>query len=286
MSDAIPWSSVGPAAAGFVVWSVALVAYAVRTRVKGRYRVARVDAMGGTRFLGAWAMEFGYWCMHGVARALVRLGVGPDVITFASLVVALAAAVTIARGDFGVGGWLVITAGLLDVLDGWVARARGVAGDAGEYLDSLVDRVCDLAVFGGLLAYYAPHAPALAAVVWLAMVASFLVTYARVQAEALGVRDVASRLMRRHERTAYVGVGLAASPLVATFVEPGAPHPVHHLAIAACALVGVAGNLAALGVARRVHARLRQTRAEPSRSRSASPEPGGRPNGRRHASQA
>lgn len=257
MRDGFPWASVGPAAAGFLVFSVALLAYSVRTRVKGRYRVARVDAMGGTRFLGAWAMEFGYWCIHGVARAFIVLGVGPNLITFASLGVALGAAVAIARGDFGIGGWLVIGAGLLDVLDGWVARARGVAGDAGEYLDSLVDRACDLAIYAGLLAYYVPHAPLLAIIVWLAMVASFLVTYARVQAEALGVRDAPSRLMRRHERTAYVGVGLAASPIAAPLLEPGVVEPTFHLALAACAIVGIAGNLAAISTARLVYDRLR-----------------------------
>lgn len=245
------------AVTGFALWTFALVLYSIRTLVKGRYRVARVDAMGGTRFLGAWPMEFGYWCMHGFARALLALRVGPNAITFASLGAAFAAAFALAFGYFGAGGWLVIAAGLLDVLDGWVARERGVAGESGEYLDSVVDRYCDLAIYGGLSAYYFQHRPALALVVWLAMVASFMVTYVRVQGEAQGVRDVRSRLMRRHERTAYVGVGLAASPILASFVEPGVAHPVFHLALVACAVVGVVGNVAAIGMASNIHHHLR-----------------------------
>lgn len=244
------------AVTGFALWTLALVAYSIRTLVKGRYRVARVDAMGGTRLLGAWTMEFGYWCMHGVARVLVALRVGPNAITFASLAAAVAAAVALARGHFGAGGWLVVAAGLLDVLDGWVARSRGVDGEAGEYLDSVVDRYCDLAIFGGLSAYYFQHEPVLALVVWAAMVASLMVTYARVQGEAQGVRGVPNRLMRRHERTAYIGVGLAASPILASFVEPGAAHPVYHLAIAACAVVALVGNAAAIGLAANIHRRL------------------------------
>jgi phosphatidylglycerophosphate synthase len=245
------------AVTGFALWTVALAIYAIRTVVKGRYRVARVDAMGGTRLLGAWPMEFGYWCMHGVARALITLRVGPNTVTLASLLAALAAAYALASGSFGAGGWLVIAAGLLDVLDGWVARARGVDGEAGEFFDSVVDRYCDLAIYGGLSAYYFRYWPALAAVVWLAMVASFMVTYVRVQGEAQHVRGVPNRLMRRHERTAYLGVGLAASPILASFVEPHAVHPVHHLALVACAVVAVVGNLAAVAVAAHIHRRLR-----------------------------
>ncbi|HUQ02263.1 MAG TPA: CDP-alcohol phosphatidyltransferase family protein, partial [Kofleriaceae bacterium] len=197
------------AVTGFALWTLALVAYSIRTLVKGRYRVARVEAMGGTRLLNAWSMEFGYWCIHGVARALVALRIGPNAITFASLGAAAAAGIALFLGSFGAGGWLAITAGLLDVLDGWVARTRGVDGEAGEYLDSVVDRYCDLAIYGGLCAYYFRHWPTVAAVVWLAMVASFMITYTRVQGEAQGVRGVPNRLMRRHERTTYVGVGLA-----------------------------------------------------------------------------
>lgn len=245
------------AVTGFALWTLALVIYSIRTVVKGRYRVERVDAMGGTRLLGAWPMEFGYWCMQGFACALVTLRVGPNAITLASLAAAVGAAVSLALGHFGAGGWLVITAGLLDVLDGWVARARGVDGEAGEYVDSVVDRYCDLAIYGGLSAYYFRHWPALAVVVWLAMVASFMVTYARVQGEAQGVRGVPNRLMRRHERTAYVGVGLAASPILASFVERGVAHPVYHLALVACAIVALVGNLAAVGVASNTYRRLR-----------------------------
>jgi phosphatidylglycerophosphate synthase len=248
------------AVTGFALWTLALAAYSIRTLVKGRYRVARVDAMGGTRLLGAWPMEFGYWCMNGFARALVALRVGPNAITLASLGTAFAAAGALAFGSFGAGGWLVIAAGLLDVLDGWVARARGVDGEAGEFFDSVVDRYCDLAIYGGLGAYYFRHWPALGAVVWLAMVASFMVTYARVQGEAQGVRGVPNRLMRRHERTAYLGVGLAASPIVASFVEPGVAHPVFHLALVACAIVALVGNVAAIGVASKIHRRLREER--------------------------
>ena len=245
------------AVTGFALWSLALAVYSIRTVVKGRYRVARVDAMGGTPLLGAWPMEFGYWCMHGVARALITLRVGPNTVTLASLFAALAAAFALAFGYFGAGGWLVISAGLLDVLDGWVARARGVDGEAGELFDSVVDRYCDLAIYGGLSAYYFRHWPAFAVVVWLAMVASFMVTYVRVQGEAQGVRGVPNRLMRRHERTAYVGVGLAASPIVASFVEPGAAHPVFHVALVACGVVAVVGNVAAVRVASTIHRRLR-----------------------------
>src|SRR5437016_722393 len=62
----------------------------------------------------------------------------------------------------GVIGWLLITgrrfvpgalllvAGLLDIFDGGLARLRGTAGRAGAFLDSVVDRISDVILFGCL----------------------------------------------------------------------------------------------------------------------------------------
>jgi hypothetical protein len=66
--------------------------------------------------------------------------------------------------------------------------------------------------------------------------------------------------MRRHERLLYVGVGTAASPILAAWLEPGAARPFFHLAVAAFGLVAVLGNLTAIRLALRIHRRLREER--------------------------
>ncbi|MGQ0743063.1 MAG: CDP-alcohol phosphatidyltransferase family protein [Acidimicrobiales bacterium] len=88
-----------------------------------------------------------------VARPLVRAGVSPDTVTFASLGAALAA-VGAARGRGlraqAAGCALATASGLLDNLDGAVAVASGRAGRAGFLLDSALDRLGDAALMAAM----------------------------------------------------------------------------------------------------------------------------------------
>lgn len=253
----IPWSSIGPLAGLLGIWIVGLGAYAIRCAVRGRYRRARVDQMGGSILLNNWTMEFGYWMVDGVSRGLMRLGVSPLLLTALSLVLAAGAAVALYSGSFGVGGWLVVASGLFDLFDGEVARARGVAGEAGEFVDALVDRYAELLPLLAAAGYYLHHAPPAALVVALALVASLMITFVRTKAEAQGVTDLPGGLMRRHERVLYIGVGAASSPLPAVWLEPGATRPLYHLALLGFGLVALVGNIVAVRQAVRVYRRLR-----------------------------
>jgi CDP-diacylglycerol--glycerol-3-phosphate 3-phosphatidyltransferase len=253
----IPWSSVGPILGAFGVWIAGLVIYALRSVTRGRYRSRRVEEMGGTRLLGSWLMEYGYWMIHGLGALFVRLRVGPNALTTISLLFAVASAATLYLGWFGLGGWLMIGAALFDLFDGMVARELGIASEAGEFFDSIVDRYSELLGFIAVMGYYFPHQPVAAVVVGLAMIASIMITFNRAKGEAQGVSDVPSGLMRRHERALYIGVGTAFSPVPAVFLEPGAARPVFHVAVAAYALVAVLGNITAVRLAVQIHRRLR-----------------------------
>lgn len=254
----IPWASLGPLLGIFGLWVIGLVVYAIRSTVKGRYQYQRVDQMGGTRLVNTWIMEFGYWMIHGLGRLFIRFRVSPNKLTVLSLLAAMASAVALFYGWFGLGGWLMIASALFDVFDGMVARAMGIASEAGEYFDSVVDRYCELFGFIALMGYYFPFQPLIAIIVGLAMVASIMITFNRAKGEAQGITDVPSGLMRRHERLLYIGVGTAASPILAVWLEPGAERPVFHLAVAACTLVAVIGNITAIRLGVRVHRRLRE----------------------------
>ena len=259
----IPWSSIGPILAVFGLWVVGLIWYAIRSAVKGRYRVPRVDQLGGTRLLGAWLMEYGYWMIQGLSRFFVRARVSPDMLTLMSLVLATASAVALFEGRFGLGGWLMIAAAIFDLLDGTVARAVGGASDAGEFFDSVVDRYSELLFFIAVMGYYfLSSRPLIGFVVGMAMLASLMISFNRAKGEAQGITDVPSGLMRRHERALYLGVGTAFSPIPAVWLEPGAARPVFHVAVAAYALVALLGNITAVKLALQVHRRLREKQAE------------------------
>jgi CDP-diacylglycerol--glycerol-3-phosphate 3-phosphatidyltransferase len=120
----------------------------------------------------------------------------------------------------GAVGWLLVTdrhllaggslvlAGLLDVLDGGLARLRGEAGPAGAFLDSVVDRISDLIVFGSLYwALSGQGRPLPAALALASLIAALLVSHLRAEAEAVGL-SLTEGLMQRLERYVALIIGL------------------------------------------------------------------------------
>jgi CDP-diacylglycerol--glycerol-3-phosphate 3-phosphatidyltransferase len=158
-----------------------------------------------------------------VARALLRAGISPDVITVAgALGVIVAAAGFAARGHLLVATLIATVAALTDLLDGAMARARGTVSRYGAFLDSTMDRVADGAIFAGLaywLATTGQHVAAVAAL--LCLVTSQLVSYVRARAEGLGLTANVG-LMERPERLLLIGVG----GLLAGFHVPHGMHVV------------------------------------------------------------
>ena len=81
---------------------------------------------------------------------VLRLGdLDPSVLTWSSLLLALASFYLLANAGFDsqgslaiVGGVvLILAAGVLDALDGALARHQGVDGPYGDFLDHTIDRV-------------------------------------------------------------------------------------------------------------------------------------------------
>src|SRR5215467_12636454 len=119
-----------------------------------------------------------------IVRWLALSRINPNVLTFLGLVINAWAAVLFAQGDFFWAGIVVIGAGLFDMVDGRVARATSQVTRFGGFFDSVLDRYSDLALFMGLLVYYASinrfFYIVLTAVV---MTGSVMVSYTRARAE-------------------------------------------------------------------------------------------------------
>ena len=116
-----------------------------------------------------------------LARPVARTGVHPDVLTLASLAVALPAL----WAPPWAAGLLVLAALLLDALDGTVALLQGRPTAWGYVLDSVVDRLVDGVV---LLALYDAGAPG-----WLAIACAagvVLLEYTRARAGNAGGDEV------------------------------------------------------------------------------------------------
>jgi phosphatidylglycerophosphate synthase len=145
-----------------------------------------------------------------VERASLALGLGPLFYNLAGVAFGAAAGVAFALGHPVLGGWGVLLGGVADILDGRIARARGIASRRGAFLDSTLDRFAEFAAFVGLAALFAGSPWALTLVV-SALGGSLLVSYARARGESVGVLCKLG-VMQRAERLILLGMGGILDP--------------------------------------------------------------------------
>ena len=142
-----------------------------------------------------------------LATAL-RLKLSPFQLTLLSLITNVIVGVLLLRGMFLAAGLVLIPAGVFDVLDGAVARHRGTASRGGAFLDSFLDRISDLIVFGAITLALAGQGRDLeAGLALVALVVSLGVSHVRAEGEAAGV-PLTAGLMQRMERAIAIVVGL------------------------------------------------------------------------------
>jgi CDP-diacylglycerol--glycerol-3-phosphate 3-phosphatidyltransferase len=113
---------------------------------------------------------------------------------------------------FWIGAALFIVGSILDILDGALARRSERATPFGAFIDSTTDRLSEAFMLGAIALVFMrdDHELALAATV-AALTGSFLVSYTRARAEALGLRgDVG--IGSRAERVVVISAGLILAP--------------------------------------------------------------------------
>jgi CDP-diacylglycerol--glycerol-3-phosphate 3-phosphatidyltransferase len=149
---------------------------------------------------------------------LARTRVTPNALTTAGVSLCLAAAVLVYFEDhnkflfYWVGALVFVVGSILDILDGALARAGGKTTPFGSFLDSTTDRVGEGAMLGAIALIFARHGNEVALGATIAAIAgSFLVSYTRAKAEALGLRgDVG--FGSRAERVVAITAGLVLAP--------------------------------------------------------------------------
>src|SRR5213593_2175054 len=90
------------------------------------------------------------WPYRFALAGLYRTGFRPWQLTVLSLATNVVIGWMFVMGDRFVPGLLLIVAGLFDIFDGGLARLRGEASRSGAFLDSVLDRVSDMILFGTL----------------------------------------------------------------------------------------------------------------------------------------
>ncbi len=142
---------------------------------------------------------------------LMHLPLTPDQLTLAGFALNVGAAILIYQRLWIWATIVFVLGSVLDVLDGALARARKRLTTFGGFLDSTTDRLSEGFVLGAIALVLAQEGDTVAlACVFVALVGSFLVSYTRAKAEAIGLRgDVG--LMARAERIVLLAFTLAFS---------------------------------------------------------------------------
>lgn len=89
-----------------------------------------------------------------IGRKLVQLGVSPNSITVLSLALGILSSILILQGNGKGAVCLLWVSGMLDVLDGTVARLGNDSSGLGAIMDVVFDRIVELSVIIALAATY------------------------------------------------------------------------------------------------------------------------------------
>jgi CDP-diacylglycerol--glycerol-3-phosphate 3-phosphatidyltransferase len=144
-----------------------------------------------------------------VGRNIRRTGITADHLTAFGGVMALAFCITLgAFQNLPLAFLFGVLSAVPDLLDGAVAKASGTAGPRGAFFDSVMDRVSDALIFGGVAWYLsATWGSGWALLPMAVMAMSMLISYERARAESLGF-DARGGLMERAERLVCLGLGV------------------------------------------------------------------------------
>jgi archaetidylinositol phosphate synthase len=140
-----------------------------------------------------------------MGRGFAATGLSANFWTFVGLGFALVAAVIYGMGvEFGliIGGVLLLISGFFDMVDGQVARVTGKSSKKGEYLDSMFDKISEVAIFLGILigGYAEPY------IVLLAITLSLLVSYARAKSDLINIKLQGIGIGERAERLLVIAI--------------------------------------------------------------------------------
>lgn len=161
-----------------------------------------------------WLRTTFHGLIEGGARLFGRLGVRPNGLTVLGCLLQVMAGVIVGSGHLWQGGLVLAIASLFDAFDGALARMSGGATVFGAFLDSCLDRVSEASVLLGIATYFMRQPGVLEELlVYIAIVGSLMVSYARARAEGLGI-TCKEGLFTRVERTIVTVLGLVSGWII------------------------------------------------------------------------
>jgi len=140
-----------------------------------------------------------------MGRGFASTGLSPNFWTAVGLGFAILSAIVYGLSvEFGliIGGILLLISGFFDMVDGQVARVTGKTSKKGSYMDSMFDKIAEVAIFFGILVggYAEPY------LVFLAITLSLLVSYARAKSDIINVKLQGIGIGERAERLLVIAI--------------------------------------------------------------------------------
>jgi len=140
---------------------------------------------------------------------IAQLGITANMLTVASLFVAIAAGILLGFNKLILGAWVLLCAGFLDGIDGELARVTGIKSAFGGFLDSICDHCGDFAIYLGLLLLYLQsNAVVEIILIFVALFASVFGSHVRSRAGMVGIDTKIIGIFTRGERIFTLVVGL------------------------------------------------------------------------------
>ncbi len=143
-----------------------------------------------------------------IANFLSFLRLTPNILTVTGVFLNAGVAYILMEGRFFLGAWLYLAVSMTDLLDGILARKRGMSTRFGAFLDSVMDRFADGVIFTGLLLHYAIISNVPCVLLTMAAFAGAMITsYTRARAECI-ISKCKIGFMERPERVFLLAIGL------------------------------------------------------------------------------
>lgn len=142
-------------------------------------------------------------------RAVDASRITPNVLTLIGFLGVCGAAALVLDRRWIPAAAVLVVFGLVDSLDGALARYQGTESEFGAFWDSTLDRLGEGVILGAIGVVMALDGREwIVAACFGALTGSFLVSYTRARAEGLGIEGIKGGLMGRPERLVLLGAGL------------------------------------------------------------------------------
>ena len=140
-----------------------------------------------------------------VGKTFAATGLSPNTFTVIGLVFAFISSIIYGLGyeySLLIAGLVLLVSGFFDIVDGQVARYANKMSKKGGFLDSIFDKIAEVAIFFGILVgnYTEPY------LVFLAIALSLLVSYTRALADSAGIKMQGIGIGERAERLLVIAI--------------------------------------------------------------------------------